>query len=134
MNFGALRGLNDPLSVYNEAIYTFYRTLKRWTTGTLQAPEPCAHCSLSLVHNLVQIAPSALCTPLCKLRPQPCAQPCAQLRPKGVLRIIFSTPLCTIRFQEGGPAQDLHKDTYFDARPEGKDSLQNAGGSKLALA
>ena len=35
MNFGALRGLNDPLSVYNEAIYTFYRTLKRWTTGSL---------------------------------------------------------------------------------------------------
>ena len=34
MNFGALRGLNDPLSVYNEAIYTFYRTLKRWTMGT----------------------------------------------------------------------------------------------------
>ena len=32
MNFGALRGLNDPLSVYNEAIYSFYRTLKRWTT------------------------------------------------------------------------------------------------------
>ena len=36
MNFGALRGLNDPLSVYNEAIYTFYRTLKRWTTETLR--------------------------------------------------------------------------------------------------
>ena len=30
----ALRGLNDPLSVYNEAIYTFYRTLKRWTMET----------------------------------------------------------------------------------------------------
>ena len=33
MNIRALRGLNDPLSVGNEAIYTFYRTLKRWTTG-----------------------------------------------------------------------------------------------------
>ena len=35
MNIRALRGLNDPLSVDNEAFYTFYRTLKRWTTGTL---------------------------------------------------------------------------------------------------
>ena len=32
MYFGALRALYDPLSVYNEAIYNFYRTLKRWTT------------------------------------------------------------------------------------------------------
>ena len=37
MYFGALGGLNDPLSVYNEAIYTFYRTLKRWTLGTYWA-------------------------------------------------------------------------------------------------
>ena len=28
----ALRGLNDTLSVDNEPFYTFYRTLKRWTT------------------------------------------------------------------------------------------------------
>ena len=36
MYFGGLRGLNDPLSVYNEAICTFDRTLKCWTTGTLR--------------------------------------------------------------------------------------------------
>ena len=35
MNIRALRGLNDPLSVDNEAFYIFYRTLKRWTIGTL---------------------------------------------------------------------------------------------------
>ena len=35
MYFGALRGLNDPLSVDNEVFYNFYRTLKRWTTGTV---------------------------------------------------------------------------------------------------
>ena len=35
MNTRALRGLNDPLSVDNKPFYTFYRTLKRWTTGTL---------------------------------------------------------------------------------------------------
>ena len=35
MNIRALRGLNDPLSVDNEPFYTFCRTLKRWTTGTL---------------------------------------------------------------------------------------------------
>ena len=34
-NLRALRGLNDPLSVDSEAFYTFYRTLKRWTIGTL---------------------------------------------------------------------------------------------------
>ena len=28
----ALRGRGDPLSVDNEPFYTFYRTLKRWTT------------------------------------------------------------------------------------------------------
>ena len=34
-NIRALRDLNDPLSVDNETFYIFYRTLKRWTTGTL---------------------------------------------------------------------------------------------------
>ena len=70
-NLRALRGLNDPLSVDNEAFYTCYRTLERWTTGTLQAHKPCAqacaHCALNLVHNLVHIAPSALCTTLCTI-------------------------------------------------------------------
>ena len=37
MYFGALRGLNDPLSVYNEALLVLNRTLKRWTIKILPA-------------------------------------------------------------------------------------------------
>ena len=31
----SLESFSDPLSVDNKPFYTFYRTLKRWTTGTL---------------------------------------------------------------------------------------------------
>ena len=34
MHIRVLKSLRDPLSVDNETFYTFYRTLKRWTTGT----------------------------------------------------------------------------------------------------
>ena len=52
MHIRGLERLRDPLSVDNELFYTFYRTLKRWTTETWDESEKYVNLILEKIFEL----------------------------------------------------------------------------------